>query len=73
MTEVRATNLETLVNRLYGGLFDQVLTTSRRNAWLETFLEQWVADEEKMFAISLEKEESDMYAPTLLHRVDLRT
>jgi len=71
MTEVRAASLEALVNRMYGGHFDQILTSSQPNAWLETFLEQWVADEEKFFAISLEKEESDMYALILLHHVDL--
>jgi hypothetical protein len=73
MTEVRATSLETLVNRIHGGNFDQVLTTSQANAWLETFLEQWVANEEKFFSISLENEEIDMYGPILLYQVDLQT
>jgi hypothetical protein len=72
MTEVRATSLEALVNRIYGGNFDQVLTISEPNAWLETFLEKWAADEERFFAISLEKEEIDMYSPILFHRIDLK-
>jgi hypothetical protein len=61
MTEINAAGLAELVNRVYGGNFDQVLTTTQPDAWLERFLAQWVVDEEKFFAISLEKEEIDMY------------
>jgi hypothetical protein len=60
MTEINATCLRTLMDRIYGGKFDQVLTMTQPDAWLEAFLAQWVADEDMFFSISLEKEEFDM-------------
>ena len=64
-TEIPASNLTTLVHRVSDNPAGEVLLLEDSNAWLETFLEQWVNDEEEFFAIALEKEELDMYVCSL--------
>jgi len=61
MVEAPATNLMTVMNRIYGGNANAILTIQQPNEWLETFLKQWADDEEKFFSVALEKEEVDMY------------